>query len=141
MLNAYLKELKKESGKSLQHIAEGCEIPLSTVSRIFSGDTENPTFHSIAAIVKFLGGSLDELAGIDTPPMKKEEKGMYERIIARQEKDLEEKAAIIGKQEKTITKKEKIIYALVVACFVIFAALIFYFTLDLKYANFGIVRY
>lgn len=141
MLNAYLKALKKETGKSLQQIAEGCEIPLSTVSRIFSGDTENPTFHSIAAIVKFLGGSLDELAGIDAPPMKKEEKGMYERIIARHEKSLEEDAARIKKLENANEQKEKRIRNLTIICFALAIVIVFYLAMDIGNPTWGIFQY
>lgn len=133
MLLAYLNELKKESKKSLQNIADGCDMPLSTVSRIFSGDTANPTFHSIVTIVNFLGGSLDELAGITSQPLKKEEKGMYERIIAWREKNLEEKDMQIKKLEASVealekkaAKKDKIILALVVVCFAFAIALAIY---------------
>ena len=133
MLLAYLNELKKESKKSLQNIADGCDMPLSTVSRIFSGDTANPTFNNIMSIVTYLGGSLDELAGISSQPLKKEEKSMYERIIAWREKNIEEKDAQIKKLEATVeslekkaAKKDRIILTLVVICFALAIVLAIY---------------
>ena len=56
-----LKELKKQSGMSAKQIAEKTDLPERTVSRIFSGDTENPYMDTLRRIVDVLGGSLDDL--------------------------------------------------------------------------------
>lgn len=56
-----LKELKKQSGMSAKQIAEKTNLPERTVSRIFSGDTENPYMDTLRRIVDVLGGSLDDL--------------------------------------------------------------------------------
>ena len=54
-----LKELKKEKGMTAKQIAEATNLPERTVSRIFSGDTDNPYVTTIHRIVSVLGGSLD----------------------------------------------------------------------------------
>ncbi len=54
-----LKELKKEKGMSVKQIAEVTNLPERTVSRIFSGDTDNPYVDTLHRIVTALGGSLD----------------------------------------------------------------------------------
>lgn len=54
-----LKELKKEKGMSVKQIAEATSLPERTVTRIFSGDTDNPYVDTIHRIVTALGGSLD----------------------------------------------------------------------------------
>lgn len=54
-----LKELKKEKGMSAKQIAEATNLPERTVSRIFSGDTDNPYVDTLHRIVTVLGGSLD----------------------------------------------------------------------------------
>lgn len=54
-----LKELKKEKGMSAKQIAEATNLPERTVSRIFSGDTDNPYVSTLHRIVTVLGGSLD----------------------------------------------------------------------------------
>ena len=64
-----LIQMKKDSGKSTQLISDETGVPTSTITRILNGQTEEPTFANIAKIVKAIGGSLDELAGI---PLKKE---------------------------------------------------------------------
>lgn len=56
-----LKELKKKAGMSAKQIAEKTNLPERTVSRIFSGDTDNPYMDTLRRIVAVLGGSLDDL--------------------------------------------------------------------------------
>lgn len=56
-----LKELKKAKGMSSKCIAEKTNLPERTVSRIFSGDTDNPYVDTLHRIVSVLGGSLDDI--------------------------------------------------------------------------------
>lgn len=56
-----LKELKKSTGMSFKQIAEMTNLPERTVSRIFSGDTDNPYVDTLHRIVSVLGGSLDSI--------------------------------------------------------------------------------
>lgn len=56
-----LKDLKKQSGMSAKQIAEKTNLPERTVSRIFSGDTDNPYMDTLRRIVAVLGGSLDDI--------------------------------------------------------------------------------
>ena len=54
-----IRELKKERGASNKWIAEATNLPERTVTRIFSGDTDNPYVDTLHRIVTVLGGSLD----------------------------------------------------------------------------------
>lgn len=56
-----LKELKRKTGMSSKLIAEKTNLPERTVSRIFSGDTDNPYVDTLHRIVTVLGGSLDDI--------------------------------------------------------------------------------
>ena len=56
-----IKELKKRTGMSVKQIAEKTNLPERTVTRIFSGDTENPYVDTLHRIVSVLGGSLDDI--------------------------------------------------------------------------------
>lgn len=56
-----LKDLKKQTGMSSKQIAEATNLPERTVSRIFSGDTDNPYMDTLHRIVSVLGGSLDSI--------------------------------------------------------------------------------
>ena len=56
-----LKELKKKTGMSAKQIADKTNLPERTVSRFFSGDTDNPYVDTLHRIVTVLGGSLDDI--------------------------------------------------------------------------------
>lgn len=56
-----LKELKKKTGMSSKQISEGTLMPERTISRIFNGETSNPTISTLIPIIKFLGGSISEI--------------------------------------------------------------------------------
>lgn len=56
-----LKELKKAKGMSLKQIADTTNLPERTVTRIFSGDTDNPYVDTLHRIVSVLDGSLDDV--------------------------------------------------------------------------------
>ena len=56
-----LKELKKSKGMSVKQIADATNLPERTVSRIFSGDTDNPYIDTLHRIVSVLDGSLDNI--------------------------------------------------------------------------------
>ena len=65
-----------------QEIADRSGVPLSTVSRVFSGRTDNPSFETIRDLVMAMGGSLDELAGIEVkrPELVQENKETVELL-------------------------------------------------------------
>lgn len=54
-----IRDLKKERGVTNKWIAEATNLPERTVTRIFSGDTDNPYVDTLHRIVTVLGGSLD----------------------------------------------------------------------------------
>ena len=97
-----LRILKDKSGLTTKQIAEKCDIPESTVARIFSGKTPNPTIITVMAMVKAMGGQaadiFDDDAQINTAPSvpqsvltEVEQKNLeitelYERIIKTKDK-------------------------------------------------------
>ena len=56
-----LKTMKKNSQMTNQQIAEKSGVPESTVARIFSGKTPNPTIVTVISIVRAMGGTVDDL--------------------------------------------------------------------------------
>lgn len=56
-----LKALKVKSGKSALQIAKECDMPESTVTRILSGKTPNPTVSTVIAMYKAMGGTAAEI--------------------------------------------------------------------------------
>lgn len=64
MLCDELKSLREKRKMTNQQISEASGVPLSSVNRVFSGQTDNPGFLLIRDIVVAMKGSLDEIAGI-----------------------------------------------------------------------------
>ena len=97
-----LRILKDKSGLTTKQIAEKCDIPESTVTRIFSGKTPNPTIITVMAMTKAMGGQaadiFDDNAQVNTAPTvpqsvlnEVEQKNLeivelYERIIKTKDK-------------------------------------------------------
>lgn len=89
-----LNAMKEKSGMTNQQIAEVSKIPIGTVSRIFSGQTEDPSFSTLTSIIKAMNGSVDELIGIErTVQTASETKIIHadERLIALYDKTIRDK--------------------------------------------------
>lgn len=65
----YLRHLKEQKGWSSKHWSNMSGVPEATISRLLSASTESPYFFNVAALVKAIDGSLDELAGIEHKPV------------------------------------------------------------------------
>lgn len=89
----YLISLKEKSDLTNEQIANVSGVPESTITRIFSGRTENPYFQTIVDIVKALDGSIDVMEGIKTEgkvnvPTESENKliQLYREVIQNKDK-------------------------------------------------------
>ena len=97
MLSAQLKELKDKRKLTNQQLADLSGVPLGTINRILSGQTDNPSFQTVCDIVMAMDGSLDELAGIREPePASPKAAGagrdiieLYQTIIANKDRWLQ----------------------------------------------------
>lgn len=123
MNTAELKRLKEESKLTTKQISDLSGIPESTISRILSGQTDNPTFDTVYAIVKAMGGSLDQLTDIPT------------------ETETEDPSPLVALYEKVITDKDRYIRLLIVICCVLVSVLIFLVLSDVLNGSTGFVRY
>lgn len=65
MIADALKQMRKASGMTLDEVSKKSGVPMSTISRISSGETKEPSITTVMALVKAMGGSLDDLT--DTP--------------------------------------------------------------------------
>ena len=61
-----LKVLKEKSGLTSAQIAEKARVPESTVTRIFTGKTSNPTIITVIAMTKAMGGTAADIFDDDT---------------------------------------------------------------------------
>ena len=61
MVKDYLNQLKSNGKYTWNDIANISGIPETTLRKIFSGETADPRFDTVAKIVTALGGSLDDV--------------------------------------------------------------------------------
>lgn len=123
MKNEYLKELKESCKLTTKQISSLSGVPESTISRILSGQTDNPTFDSVCAIVNAMGGSLDKLYG------------------TRSDSDTEDTSSLLALYEKVIAEKNWYIKVLIGIYCTLVAVLIFIAIFDLANGNVGFLRY
>ena len=136
----HLKSLKKKRSLTNAEVAELSGVPLSTVNRIFSGQTPNPQFDSVANIVIALDGSLDEFVGLrsesDPPPPSSVEQTLSSYAELLKDKDqriLEKKLEI-----KSLRRERNVIFFILVA-FVLAVVIVLFF--DLLNGHYGYIRY
>lgn len=130
-----LKKLKEESHMTNQQIADASGVPLSTVNRILSGQTLNPSFITISSMIRSMGGSLDDFFdGESVPDSLPESADCNDDIIEMYREMLAQKDAVIADKNRWI--KFLLISVLVLAGIFLCIALF-----DVFIPNFGYVRY
>ena len=79
MLATQLKLLKEKRKLTTQQLSDLSGVPVGTINRILSGQTDNPSFQTVCDLVMAMDGSLDELVGIqaETPPAEKKAKNAW----------------------------------------------------------------
>ena len=130
-----LRILKDKSGMTTKQIAERCNIPESTVTRIFSGKTPNPTIITVMAMTRAMGGTaadiFDDNAQINTAPK------VPQTVLS----DIERKNLEIVELYKEIIKtKDKYIKFLTGALIGIATLLVVLLFLDLLVLDIGYFR-
>ena len=132
--------IKAEKGLSLAEIAKIAETPLATITRIFNGQTPNPTFETISRISFALGVSLDELSGLKQPdeqPIASPiENTLNSYVELLKEKDIRIEQLL---EDKRIIRNEK--YKLVSVLVGIITAILVLFAVDILNGHFGYFRY
>ncbi len=123
MKTEILKKLKDDSKLTTKQISEISGIPESTISRILSGQTDNPSFDSIYAIVKAMGGSLDSVFGNNS------------------KSDNTDSTPLIKLYEKIISEKNWYIKLLIILCGILIVSLILIIIIDVLNGTVGFVRY
>ncbi len=124
-----LRVLKDKSGLTTKQIADRCGIPESTVTRIFSGKTPNPTIISVMAITKAMGGTaadvFDDNAQVNTQP--KVPQAVLSDMERKNLEIVELYKGIINSKDENIRAKDKTIKMLTAV--ILGFALVFVFLL------------
>ncbi|MGN1025505.1 MAG: helix-turn-helix domain-containing protein [Faecousia sp.] len=128
MISDGLKKLISEKNLTVRQVSELSNVPVSTINRILSSQTEDPGIQTVTAIICAIGGSLDELMGTGPEDTNKEH-------------HKESQGAVIEIYERELAGKDRWIHRLFILCCVLLAFLISYVILDSLEGKFGIIRY
>lgn len=135
-----LKEVKEERGITYDELSELSKIPKPTLTRIFSGQTANPTLETVVPIAVALGTSIDELVGLKKPedpankPMVVATLDAYAELLREKDERLRD-----IKDENAKVRKEK--RTLAIALTAVVAFIMTLLTIDILNGNFGYFRY
>lgn len=127
---------------TLKEISDASGIPQSTVTKIFNGETANPGFDTVCAIIATMGGSIDEVLGMKSGEQEMNAIAAIKEIYENRIKDIKESNDRIKESnEKHIASlaRDKRILFIVVAILGIF--ILGVLTFDLLNGGVGYVRY
>ena len=127
MLSTQLKLLKEKRKLTNQQLSDLSGVPVGTINRILSGQTDNPSFQTVCDMVMAMDGSLDELVGI-------------QQEIPQAEKKARASQEILSLYEAMIESKNKWLHRLFVCCCVLTLVLIFLVIFDLMNPSVGFFR-
>ena len=83
MLSTQLKLLKEKRKLTNQQLSDLSGVPVGTINRILSGQTDNPSFQTVCDMVMAMDGSLDpRLVGIqqEIPQAEKKARASQESL-------------------------------------------------------------
>ncbi len=130
-----LRILKDKSGMTTKQIADKCGIPESTVTRIFSGKTPNPTIISVMAITKAMGGTAADIFD-DNAQVNTQLKVPQVVVSDMEQKNLE----IVNLYRSIIDSKDKTIKLLTYVLLGLATVIIFLLLFDLFNGGIGYFR-
>lgn len=124
MLHKKLQELKDKSGMSYQDISDESGVPLPTVKRIISGQTSDPGYSSVIAIVKALNGSIDDI----------------QEVMQENSRSVATTQKMCSVYEKNIHEKNQLIKFLLIISISMTAIFIFLLVWDFLNPSIGFLR-
>lgn len=125
-LRGYLIELKKVGNYSWSYLSRETGYPEGTIRKIFSGETVDPRFETVAKLVIVMNGDLNVAAGLKP---KVEHNFCHETKQAFQERiaELKETISLLRKDKKHLA-----ISLFVLGCFIVL-----WFILDISIGTRG----
>lgn len=149
MVADILRAEKESQNITNREIADKTGIPESTVARILSGQTENPSFSNIADIAAVLGLSLDQIT--HPAPIKDRPEPAHAEQIATQIAELTKQITELNNriayleftcehmQENCHVKDKWNVRMFIYACIITFLFIAF-LTIDAMIPNFGLIQ-
>lgn len=140
-VSAYLCTLRDKTGLSVRALSEQTGVPENTINNILYGRTVSPSFDVVATLVRAMGGSTDELAGIPhqvasapAPPAPKEESPATHDPVAELK---EAYARLCASYERGIRHRN----AMIVILLVLMLLFVCWLVWDITHPEIGLIRY
>lgn len=137
MVKQYLTSLKSKGNFSWSDISELSGLPDATIRKIFSGETADPRFETVAKLVIAMGGSLDEIIGKTKPNQEPQTnavlalKDIYEARIDEIKKSSVDHIESLKKDKRYLA----------IACIVLGLFIAVFLFADIMIGNIGWFRY
>lgn len=135
-----LKVIKEEKKLTNSEIATLSGIPLPTITRVFNGQTPNPTFETISRIAFSLGVSLDELSGLK-PPEEQPVPSQIETTLNSYADLLRLKDDRIKELKEDVARERKDKYKIAGVLIVFVAFVLLVLAIDILNGHFGYFQY
>ena len=132
MIKDYLNQLKTTGGYSWAEIANLSGIPEATVRKVFSGETADPRFETVAKIVTAMGGSLGDAVN------SKEGKDIEMNAILALKEAYEDRIKDIKEHIASLSKDKRILAITAGSLMIVMLGVLI---ADLSLGSFGWVRY
>lgn len=104
MVSTYIKSLKEAKKVTTKALSLLTNIPEPTINKILTGQTENPSFDSVTKLIIALGGSVDELLGINKANPNTE---IYLKTIQDKDDEITRLCSILDEKEKLNAEQVK----------------------------------
>ena len=137
MVKEYLTSLKNKGNFSWSELSEMSGLPDATIRKIFSGETADPRFETVAKLVTAMGGSLDEIIG-KTKEERKNEMNAIFTLKELYEIRIEEIKKSYAEHLESIRRDKRY---LAIACTVLGLFIIGWLLADLMMGSMGWFRY
>lgn len=133
-----LLEMKEKCGLKNSQIAQIADVSKSSLTRIFSGETQLQQFDTIVRAVIAMGGSLDEMVGIKA---KGEPTPIVEQAMSNYAELLKEKDIRIEEYRKGAERAWRMVRHLIIAVVGLALAFLAVLLFDIANGHFGYFRY
>lgn len=151
-----LRAMKEKSDMTYQEIAIRSKVPESTVTRIFSGKTLNPTITTVSAIVTAMGGDLSDLFDkkvlVDLDPKSDEVIQVQEPFTQVKNPDanpetykmetisIEHHREVVEMYQRAVNKKDRWMRNMAIALCALVALILFVLIFDMFNGDIGYIR-
>lgn len=151
-----LRAMKEKSNLTYQEIALRSQVPESTVTRIFSGKTLNPTITTVEAIVSAMGGDLsdlfdkkvlvnldpksDEVIQVQEPFTQVKNPDAHPESYKIETISMEHHREVVEMYQRAISKKDRWMRNMAIALCALVAFIVFMVIFDMLNPDIGYIR-